>query len=158
TMGLPGYVQDLKNFLFVGGTYPWWVDRNTVAPGGWVTRLDQLATDTAIPNKPTLTYVGPVGFPVDGLGFETSAFADPQGNDTFAALQWRVAEITPTNMPSADPAQLKLEWDAVWDSGERTNFVSQIQVPRAIILPGHYYRARVRHQDNTGRWSRWSDA
>src|SRR5262249_12089660 len=62
TIGLPGYVQDLKNFLFVGGTYPWWVDRNTVAAGGWVTRLDQLATDTAIPNKPTLTYVGPMGF------------------------------------------------------------------------------------------------
>ena len=157
TGGAAGYVQDIKNFLFVGGTYPWWVDRQTVNVGGWVTaRLDARAADAAIPTKPTLTYAGPTNFPVTGLFFRSSAFADPQGAGTFAALQWRVAEITPTNVVVSSPSQLKFEWDAVWDSGEMTIFTNQIQVPAVSVLPGKVYRARVRHKDNTGRWSSWS--
>ena len=80
--GLAAYVQDLKNFLFVGGTHAWWIDRQTVAAGGWVTRLDTLAADSALPTKPTITYAGPANFPVTGLFFRSSAFADPQGANT----------------------------------------------------------------------------
>src|SRR5262249_11731099 len=39
TGGLSGYAQDMKNFMFVGGNNSWWIDRNSVAAGGWVTRL-----------------------------------------------------------------------------------------------------------------------
>jgi len=154
--GLAAYVQDLKNFLFVGGTHPWWIDRQTVAAGGWVTRLDSLAADSAIPTKPTISYAGPTNFPVTGLFFRSSAFADPQGANTFAAMQWRVAEVTPTNAVVTNVTQLKQEWDAVWDSGEMTGFTNQVQVPAVATVPGHTYRARVRHKDNTGRWSNWS--
>jgi hypothetical protein len=154
--GLAAYVQDLKNFLFVGGTHTWWIDRQTVAAGGWVTRLDSLAADSAIPTKPTISYAGPTNFPVTGLFFRSSAFADPQGANTFAAMQWRVAEVTPTNAVVTNVTQLKQEWDAVWDSGEMTLFTNQIQVPAVATVPGHFYRARVRHKDNTGRWSNWS--
>lgn len=154
--GLTAYAQDMKNFMFVGGTYAWWVDRNTVGAGGWVTRLDALASDGNIPTRPTITYVGTNGYPVDGLVFKSSAFADPNGAGTFAAMQWRVAEVLPTNAVVTNVAQLRLEWDAVWDSGEITTYNEWMAIPSAFLQPEHLYRARVRHKDNTGRWSQWS--
>ena len=33
---------------------------------------------------------------------------------------------------------------------------SSSRVPAVATVPGHSYRARVRHKDNTGRWSNWS--
>ena len=157
TGGLAAYVQDMKDFLFLGGTRAWWVGGETIAAGGWaVARLDARAADAAIPTKPTLTYTGPTNYPVTGLSFQSSAFADLQGAGTFAAMQWRVAEITPTNTPVSSPSDLKFEWDAVWESGELTAFTNQMRVPAIAVLPGHVYRARVRHKDNTGRWSNWS--
>jgi hypothetical protein len=71
-------------------------------------------------------------------------------------MQWRLAEVTATNATVATPAQLKLEWDPVWDSGVLSNFVAEMQVPAVVAVPGHLYRARVRHLDKTGRWSNWS--
>lgn len=155
--GLPAYIQDLKNFMFVGGNNAWWLDRNSVAAGGWITRLDAIAgADTAGPGQPSITYVGTNGYPVDGLVFASSAFADPQGNDTFGAMQWRVAEVLPTNVVVTSLAELRLELDAVWQSGVLTAFDPQVAIPAGLLAPERLYRARVRHQDNTGRWSRWS--
>ena len=157
TAGVPGYVQDLKNFLFVGGTYAWWLDRTTVNAGGWAAmRLDTRVADAALPAKPVITYGGLTNYPVTGLFFRSSAFSDPQGAGTFAAMQWRVAEASPSNNAAAFPSQVKLEWDAAWDSGELTVFTNQIQVPAVSVPPGKLYRARVRHKDNSGRWSSWS--
>jgi hypothetical protein len=158
TGGLPAVAEDMKRFMFVGGSAAWWIDRTSVGAGGWVTRLDAIASaDTNIPARPTITYAGLPGFPADGLLFASSAFSDPQGAGTFDAMQWRVAEITPTNMAVAGPDQLRLEWDAAWDSGELPIFNAQLSFPSAYVQPGKFYRARVRHKDNTGRWSRWSD-
>ena len=42
--GLMSYVQDMKNFMFVGGYCSWWLDRSSVAAGGWITRLDTVAS------------------------------------------------------------------------------------------------------------------
>jgi hypothetical protein len=154
--GLAGYVQDLKNFMFIGGTYAWWIDRQTVAVGGWVTRLDTLATDAEIPTRPTITYVGTNGFPVDGLTFQSSAFADPQGIGTFGSMQWRIAEVLASNVVVTNPSQVRLEWDAAWTSPEITTFGSTITFPEFVVQSGKIYRARVRHKDMTGRWSSWS--
>jgi len=158
TGGLPAYVQDMKNFMFLGGNNAWWVDRQSVGTGGWITRLDQLATDPAIPNKPTIRYRGLNGFPLNGLVFESSPFSDPQGSNTFGAMKWRVAEVLDTNQPPSDPRQVPpLEWDAVWESPELTTFTPQVTIPGAYLQPFKLYRVRVRHKDNTGRWSQWSD-
>ena len=156
TAGLPGYVQDMKNFMFVGGNNAWWIDRQSVGTGGWVTRLDQVAADSDIPQPPTLTYAGTNGYPINVVIFRTSAFADPQGNDTFAALQWRVAEVMPAGSVVTDPHDLKLEWNVTWTSKELTTFNEFITIPPTALIPNHLYRVRVRHEDNTGRWSRWS--
>ncbi len=154
--GLPAYIQDLKNFMFTGGNNAWWLDRNSIGPGGWITRLDTVAIDNAIPSRPTLTFTGSNGIPIDELVFRSSPFADPQGAGTIASMQWRVAEVDLPGTIVTNPAHLKLEIDAAWDSGEIPGFNEFITVPAAQVLPDHFYRIRVRHKDNTGRWSRWS--
>ena len=58
----------------------------------------------------------------------------------------------------ANGETLQLEWDAVWESGELDQFTVSQQVPSAPIRAGRTYRARVRHKDDTGRWSHWSEA
>jgi hypothetical protein len=150
--GLDAYVADLKRFAFVGGSWP----GGDVASGGQAAYLETVARDAAIPVQPTLSFVGSAGYPLDGLLFRSSAFADPQGANTFAALRWRVAEVLTTNQPISDPAQLRLEWDAIWESGELTTFKADILIPGAYLKAGQRYRARVQHKDTTGRWSRWS--
>ncbi len=72
--------------------------------------------DNAVPTKPTVTYAGTADYAVNDLIFQTSAFADPQGAGTFAAMKWRIAEVEPNSVvtdpdPETDtvliPAQSK---------------------------------------------------
>lgn len=157
TSGLPGYVSDIKTFMFTGGSRSWWIDGSTVAAGGWITRLDTVATDVNIPTKPTIYYVGQTNYPMNSLTFECLPFADPQGASTFAAMQWRLAEVFDTNHPPADPRVVPpLEWNALWHSGTLTTWSNRITFPGQFVQTNKLYRARVRHQDNTGRWSKWS--
>lgn len=156
TGGLPAYQQDMKNFMFTGGNNGWWIDGNSVGAGGWVTILDAQATDAAIPNRPTITYAGTNGYPIDELVFQSSAFADPQGAGTFATMQWRVAEVLAPGTVVTNTPQLRLEWDAAWTSEELPAFNAFITLPPQFLQPDLLYRARVRHKDNTGRWSQWS--
>jgi hypothetical protein len=48
------------------------------------------------------------------------------------------------------------EWSSIWDSGELASFAASVDVP-PVTKVGRTYRARVRHQDDTGRWSNWSE-
>ncbi len=48
------------------------------------------------------------------------------------------------------------EWASTWESGELTTFAPTVDVP-PVTKVGRTYRARVRHQDDTGRWSNWSE-
>ena len=156
TGGLPAYQQDMKNFMFTGGNNAWWIDGNSVGAGGWVTILDAQANDAAIPARPSVTYIGTNGFPQDGLLFQSSDFSDPQGNDTFAAMQWRVAEVLQAGTAVTNTKQLRLEWDAAWTSEVMPAFNAAVVVPPQFVQAELLYRVRVRHMDNTGRWSAWS--
>ena len=331
SISLNALVQDLKNFAFAGGNWP----DDKVGVGGRAAHLDNLQVASGevdlIPDTPTITYLGTAGFPSDGLAFASSPFADPQGDSTFAKMEWRVAEVTPlgegliTVIPAgsdwkylddgsdqgtawrdpsfnddnwttgASPAgyggisgvstfgttisfgsvsfdrhettyfrsqikiddpsllefvefglhiddgalvyingtevirdgfdpgteiaynvladasgnegvfdhfrvspsffvagentiavelhqetrgssdlvfdleltakeplvpageSLSMEWDALWESGEQNTFTASQTIPTAPIRPGSTYRARVRHQDTSGRWSHWSE-
>jgi len=53
------------------------------------------AADAAIPHTPTIKATGPAGFPLNALTFQAAPFSDPQGAGTFAAMQWRIAEVAP---------------------------------------------------------------
>ncbi len=85
-----GMIQYVKNFTTAGGF------------GG--DRLTALVADSDIPSTPTVVYTGVAGFPENGLTFECSAFSDPQGAGTFAAMKWRIAEVEPSSVPSTSPS------------------------------------------------------
>ncbi|HEX5218965.1 MAG TPA: lamin tail domain-containing protein [Verrucomicrobiae bacterium] len=157
TSGIAGQVADMKEFMFTGGSHPWWIDRQTIGAGGWITRLDTVASDASIPSKPVIYYVGQSNFPMNSLTFECLPFSDPQGAGTFAGMQWRLAEVRNTNQPPADLRVVPpLEWDAVWESGTLATWNNRITIPGVVVETNKIYRARVRHLDNTGRWSKWS--
>jgi len=151
-------VQDMKNFAFVGwsgSTGP------TVPAGGRAAYLDGLANAegdlTNIPNTPSVTSLSPPGYPIDSLTFRAGPFSDPQGNHTFAAMEWRIGEVTNPAAPAYDPAQQRVyEITALWESGELTTYSDTITIPGGALEVGHTYRVRVRMKDTTGRWSHWS--
>jgi hypothetical protein len=104
-----------------------------------------------------ISYAGAAGYPVDQLRFRVSAFADPQGADTFGAMQWRLAEIIAPGMTSYAAGQpRRYEIETTWTSGDTARFDETIQLPAGVAGAGKVYRARCRMKDNTGRWSRWS--
>ena len=116
-----------------------------------------VAPDLDFPDTPTITYAGADGFPANGLVFTSSEFADPQGVETFAAMEWRLAEIgAPGKAGWLPGTPRKYEIQATWTSGELAAFTASTQYPVNAITAGKAYRARVRHKDNTGRWSHWS--
>lgn len=120
--------------------------------------IDQsILTDRDYPNTPAATYTGPGGYPADHLTIQASAFSDPQGNNTFAALQWRTAELVYAGRPGYDPSQRgRYEIEATWVSPELTTFAPTITVPNGACHPGVTCRVRVRMKDTSGRWSHWS--
>lgn len=110
------------------------------------------ARDSAIPDTPVITYTGDPAYATSGLRFESSAFSDPQGAGSFDAMEWRIAEIA---APVGQPPVYELE--AGWESGVMTTFTENLTPPAQATRPDRTYRARVRHRDETGRWSHWSD-
>lgn len=116
--------------------------------------LDGIAVDNTIPTTPTLTSTSPSNYPLNRLTFRAANYS---GVNPFAAMKWRIAEITPTNVPVqtlVEPA--KYEITPTWESEEITAFNSDIAIPSSAVRAGETYRVRVRFKDTTGRWSRWS--
>lgn len=150
-------VQDMKNFAFVGGSWP----GGDVGTGGRGAYLDTLQlgvnnSEVSVPVTPTLSYTGAANYPINNLTFATSAFV-PRAGNTFAAIRWRLAEVTDASAPAYVPGQKALlEWNASYDSGPLTTFTGQFRYPASAAKAGHTYRARVCHQDGSGRWSHWS--
>ncbi len=160
---LDAKAADMIRFAFEGGSWP----GGSVGAGGRAAFLDSFADNPdrgQLPNKPSVAYTGPAGYPIDMLTFQSSAFSDPQGAGTFKAMEWRIAEISdipnPGAVPIADPIwrqePVKLELEAVWTSGEITPFDPDITFPIRVMKVGRKYRVRVRMLDTTDRWSHWS--
>lgn len=101
--------------------------------------------DNDIPERPTIKRAG-------AMTFTSSPFADPQGANTFAAIQWRVGEIgTPAGAP------WKYEIQPLWTSEPLPATALTHTLPGVLVSPGHIYRVRARYQDTTGRWGHWSE-
>ena len=137
------YLLDYATDAWPGGT---WLVNNGNQLGYGYQYLKAETADPDIPHRPTVTYTGREGYPVNELFFASSAFADPQGTHTHAATAWRIAEIGPR----------AYEIQAIWTSGALPGPPGEITVPDGIARPDRTYRVRVRHQDTTGRWSHWS--
>jgi hypothetical protein len=139
-----GMVQKLKNYVATRSAY---LD-NTVITA---------AEEAAAPVRPSIAYTGAAGYPANRLSFNTSSFAAGNQGGSFAAMEWRIAEVTDPASPNYDPTAPKLyEINANWESGELTAFASSISIPGDAVEPDHSYRVRVRMLDTNGRWSHWS--
>ncbi|RYD75409.1 MAG: hypothetical protein EOP84_18350, partial [Verrucomicrobiaceae bacterium] len=151
--------NDMKAFAFTGWNDPINGDP-AVGAGGRAAYLDAISDGLdagRLPAKPTISYTGAEDYPVDGLTFQSSTFADPQGVVTFGAMQWRIGEITDPTAPAYEAGAERIyEVEPVWESGELTSFASSVTIPGTVLRVGHTYRARVRHRDTSGRWSHWS--
>jgi len=130
-------IQIMKNYVNIRGAF-----------------LDTIANDAAIPATPIVTATAPANFPLNKLTFRVSNYS---GGNPFAALKWRIAEITPTNAAvSTLTESAKYEITANWESGDITLFSTDIAIPSDVVRAGSTYRVRCRFKDTTGRWSRWS--
>lgn len=126
---LDNQIDLMKRLAFTEDLY-----QGSSLPGGRLQWLKNLAFDPQIPDKPTLSRTGQT--------LKSSPFSDPQGAGSFQMMQWRVSESSTH------------EWLATWSSLSTNDSI----VPPALATrPGLSYRARVRHQDETGRWSHWSE-
>ncbi|MCI0743851.1 MAG: lamin tail domain-containing protein [Verrucomicrobia subdivision 3 bacterium] len=132
-----GAIQIVKNYVNIRGAF-----------------LDGIANDTQIPAQPVITATGPTDFPLNRLTFRAANYS---GANPFAAMKWRIAEITPTNVPVSSLTEAaKYEITATWESGDVTVFNSDVTIPSSAVKAGETYRVRCRFRDTTGRWSRWS--
>ncbi|MEM7387205.1 MAG: CotH kinase family protein, partial [Verrucomicrobiota bacterium] len=147
TADFKGYRDYMKAFL---------------APDGYGNDLLASHSDDGdAPRTPTITYVGADDFSVSDLTFEVSSFDGgtlfaPQ---SFAAVQWRIAETTDRSHPDFDSTQPRIyEINADWQSEEITPFENRITIPEGVPRPGRTYRVRARMKNTAGHWSYWSDA
>ncbi|MFT7172898.1 MAG: hypothetical protein ACI9NQ_001115 [Paracoccaceae bacterium] len=154
TLDTPDFEGSQKYLIdYMTDTHPTgaWTVNNGDQRGYGYNYVTSESADNAIPDTPTITYTGEAGFPTSGLTFESSAFSDPQGSASFSAMEWRIAEIA---APAGEPRTYEIE--EAWESGILTTFAAVIAPPALASKPDRTFRARVRHQDSTGRWSHWS--
>ncbi|MEZ7921125.1 MAG: lamin tail domain-containing protein [Akkermansiaceae bacterium] len=138
--------QYTKDFLTVGG-----YGRD---------KLAAKQTDAAIPNTPAISYAGAAGFPTDALTFNSSSFSDPQGAGTFGSMEWRISQVHNPSTPNYISGDRYIyEAETFYQTDRMTPFSSSFTFPGGSsgVRVGSTYRARVRHIDNTGRASHWSD-
>jgi len=141
TPDFEGMVQQMKNYISSRGG---WIDTN-------------LLDDPAIPNTPVISYAGTPGFPLDQIGFSSSAFVD--GSGSFQQIEWRVGEVTDPGAPGYDPDEPPVyEATEIWEAQTANPGAADLAVtlPPTLLQPGRTYRARVRHLDSTGKASHWS--
>lgn len=120
------------------------------------TRLDRLIRDHDPPETPEVTYTGADPYPLNDLTFSTTEYAEESGT-TFAAMEWRIAEITdPLNPQFGESAPL-YEINATYESGEMAEFEPTWRVPSDMVREGGLYRVRVRMKSSDGVWSHWSE-
>lgn len=132
-----------------------------IPTGGRAAYLDAVAGDQTedwkIPVTPKLSYLGASSYPLDQLEFDASGFHDYQGDNTFGAIRWRVAEVTDPRAPAFDPkAPLQFESPALWESDDLGPTAFGYRLPGQLLRPGHAYRVRARVRDLEGHWSHWS--
>jgi hypothetical protein len=120
--------------------------------GAWIDAT--LLNDPRIPSTPAVSSVGPPQFPADRLRFRLGEY---EGANAFAALKWRLAEISPTNAVAGNPRSPRVyEITPVWESAELDGKGREVLVPGNVVQAGRLYRVRARVKDATGRWSHWS--
>lgn len=142
-----GMAQKMKNYVAARRT----VIRN---------QLITVAEENLAPATPTVSRTGEGPLPTNAMTFASSAFAGQNGA-SFAAMKWRIAEVTDPAAPGFNPydraTPRAYEAVATWESEELAAFAGSITIPAIGARPGGTYRVRVKHKDSAGRWSHWSE-
>ncbi|MBI9017560.1 MAG: lamin tail domain-containing protein [Phycisphaerae bacterium] len=150
-------VADMKTFAWEGGMWP-----GDIGPySGSAANLDTLSNAGgdlySIPYTPTIQSLSPVDFPVNNIFFSCSNFSDPQGAATFAAMKWRIAEVTDMNNLRYEGADKHYyEINPVWEY-ETDVYTETIRIPASAMKVGASYKVRCKMKDSTGRWSHYSE-
>jgi len=161
-----GFQQNIIDYMFDTRPGGGFAINDKIEDGYGFGYLSLEATDRAIPDRPTIRYSGPAGFPVNKLCFQTGPFSDPDGANTFGGIHWRIGEIANPATANFNPAEpwkyeITAQWESVtlsdYNQASRSRYPSTIEVPPGNLQVGRTYRARVRMMDNTGRWSHWSE-
>ncbi|MDR2982669.1 MAG: lamin tail domain-containing protein [Puniceicoccales bacterium] len=148
------YLVEYATNTWTGGT---WAANNGIQYGYGYKYLESEGADSQVPVRPTAPRnVGSAEFTINNLVFGTGAYS---GTSSFAAAQYRIAEISAPGIPLHDATKPRIyEVTDVWRSEEITSSTDTVKIPSSAAQAGHTYRVRVRHKDATGRWSRWSPA
>ena len=153
--GLVNHIIAYTTDNYPGGT---WTPGNGIPAGYGYEYLNYEAADNNIPNKPSLTYDGPAGYPANQLFFTSGSFSDPNGNGTFGKMRWRIAKIlAPGLIGYVENTPRSYEIESVLTSPDINSFDANYLFPADASEPGVTYRVRVQHEDATGRTSHWSD-
>ena len=155
TSDFAGFVKFITDFVTAArpAAAPWKLDDGIPAGYGYGYLLAE-SESAEIPDRPQLTYTGLPNHPVNALAFTTTPFASKKGGAEFAAMQWRLGEIS---APAQPGAQRRYELEPVWISAETAPFNPALRLPINLAKAGSTYRIRVRLKDSTGRYSRWSE-
>lgn len=155
-----GFVNQITNYM--SDTFPGnnlWEPGNGIPAGYGYEYLRLEANDDAIPDQPTISFVGMAGYPVNGLTFQSGNFSAPNGNGTFGKMRWRAAQISAPGLAGYIPGEPQIyEIETTFASPDFTSFQPSYQLPASALIAGNTYRVRVQHEDSTGRTSHWSDA
>jgi len=161
-----GFQQSIIDYMFDTRPSSGFAINDKIEDGYGFGHLSLEAADSAIPDRPTISYSGPVGFPVNKLQFQTGPFSDPDGENTFGSVHWRIGEIANPATVNFNPTEpwkyeITAQWESVplsnYDRASRSLYNSTVEVPAGNLQVGRTYRARVRMMDDTGRWSHWSE-
>ena len=155
TPDFPGFVKYIADYVTAArpATAPWKLSDGIASGYGYGYVLAD-SESAEIPDRPKLTYTGLPNFPVNALAFTTTPFSSKKGGAEFAAMQWRLADISP---PAEPGARRRYEIESVWESAETTPFNAALRLPINLAKAGATYRLRVRLKDNARRYSRWSE-
>ena len=122
----------MKKFAFIGGSWVGGSDGNmasisrdsgTSGRSGRDAYLDALGSDSSIPRKPSITYKGIENHPQGELKFESSDFSDPNGSNSFGAMEWRIAEISKGETTFISTGS---EWKYLDDGTDQENLWKEI--------------------------------
>ncbi|MSU34329.1 MAG: hypothetical protein EXS36_04330 [Pedosphaera sp.] len=154
--GFLGYLLEYCTDRFPGVT---WSVNNGQQKGYGFNYVQLESRDADVPTRPVISSVGSPHFALGDLRFRCSDFTDPQGPGTFAAIQWRIAEIAAPGLAGYVPGTpRKYEIESTWESDLLPRSSMDVSIPVGDLRTGHTYRVRARFQDNTARWSSWSES
>ena len=91
------------------------------------------------------------------IAIQVQNMSRTSSSDCFVDIRLTAQPAEPGSVTTAyQVRESKYEIDPVWETGEMTDFVSDIKIPATQVKIGHTYRVRSRYKDTSGRTSHFS--